>query len=54
MALASGSGNEMYQPLSLAILGGLIVSTAFTLIIVPTIYAAIRNKIPLKDLRKRY
>ena len=34
---------------SLAILGGLIVSTAFTLIIVPTIYAAIRNRIPLKD-----
>ena len=53
MALASGSGNEMYQPLSLAILGGLIVSTAFTLIIVPTIYAAIRNKIPLKDYEKK-
>ena len=53
MSLASGSGNEMYQPLSLAILGGLIVSTAFTLIIVPTIYAAIRNKIPLKDYEKK-
>ena len=53
MALASGSGNEMYQPLSLAILGGVIVSTAFTLIIVPTIYAAIRNKIPLKDYEKK-
>ena len=53
MALASGSGNEMYQPLSLSILGGLIVSTAFTLIIVPTIYAAIRNKIPLKDYEKK-
>ena len=53
MALASGSGNEMYQPLSLSILGGLIVSTAFTLIIVPTVYAAIRNKIPLKDYEKK-
>ncbi|MEI0495447.1 efflux RND transporter permease subunit [Brachyspira intermedia] len=53
MALAGGSGNEIYQPLSIAILGGLLVSTAFTLIIVPTIYAAIRNKIPLKDYDKK-
>ena len=53
MALSGGSGNEMYQPLSLAILGGLLVSTAFTLVIVPTVYAAIRNKIPLKDYEKK-
>ncbi|WP_241885247.1 efflux RND transporter permease subunit, partial [Brachyspira hyodysenteriae] len=47
--LSSGEGNEMYQPLSLAVLGGLTVSTMFTLVIVPTVYAAIRNRIPLKD-----
>ncbi len=49
MALSSGSGNEMYRPLALALLGGLAISTMFTLVIVPTVYAAIRNKIPLKD-----
>lgn len=49
MALSNGEGNEMYQPLSLALLGGLSVSTLFTLVIVPTVYAAIRNRIPLKD-----
>lgn len=49
MALGGGSGNEMYRPLSLAVLGGLSVSTIFTLVIVPTVYAGIRNKIPLKD-----
>ncbi|WP_300368961.1 efflux RND transporter permease subunit [Brachyspira sp.] len=53
MALSGGSGNEMYQPLSIAILGGLLVSTAFTLVIVPTVYAAIRNRIPLKDYDKK-
>ncbi|WP_300366571.1 efflux RND transporter permease subunit [Brachyspira sp.] len=53
MSLGIGSGNEMYKPLSIALLGGLIVSTMFTLIIVPTIYAAIRNKIPLKDYEKK-
>ena len=49
MALASGEGNEMYKPLSIALLGGLSISTMFTLVIVPTVYAAIRNRIPLKD-----
>ena len=49
MALASGEGNEMYKPLSIALLGGLTISTMFTLVIVPTVYAAIRNRIPLKD-----
>lgn len=53
MALSGGSGNEMYQPLSIAVLGGLLLSTMFTLIIVPTVYAAIRNKIPLKDYDKK-
>ena len=53
MALGSESGNEMYKPLSIALLGGLSISTIFTLIIVPTIYGAIRNKIPLKDYDKK-
>ena len=53
MALGIGSGNEMYKPLATALLGGLSVSTMFTLIIVPTIYAAIRNRIPLKDYDKK-
>lgn len=53
MALGQESGNEMYKPLSIALLGGLLISTIFTLIIVPTIYGAIRNKIPLKDYDKK-
>ena len=53
MALGIGSGNEMYKPLAIALLGGLSVSTLFTLVIVPTIYAAIRNRIPLKDYDKK-
>lgn len=53
MALSGGSGNEMYQPLSIAVLGGLLLSTMFTLIIVPTVYAAVRNRIPLKDYEKK-
>ena len=43
----------MYKPLSIALLGGLTVSTMFTLVIVPTVYAAIRNRIPLKDYKAK-
>ena len=53
MALASGEGNEMYKPLSVALLGGLAISTMFTLVIVPTVYAAIRNRVPLKDYKAK-
>lgn len=53
MALGIGSGNEMYKPLATAILGGLSVSTLFTLVVVPTIYAAIRNKFPLKSYEEK-
>ena len=53
MALASGEGNEMYKPLSIALLGGLSISTMFTLVIVPTVYAAIRNRVPLKDYKAK-
>ena len=49
MAISNSSGNELYKPLSLAVLGGLTISTIFTLVIVPIVYAAIRNKIPIKD-----
>ena len=52
MAIGFSSGNEMYKPISISLLGGIIVSTLFTLIIVPTMYAAIRNKIPIKNYDK--
>ncbi|HMA99600.1 MAG TPA: efflux RND transporter permease subunit, partial [Spirochaetota bacterium] len=48
MALGLGEGAELYAPLSISILGGLAVSTVFTLIIVPITYAGIRKRFPLK------
>ncbi len=49
MAIGLGSGSEMNAPLATAVVGGLAVSTGFTLVIVPVAYAAIRKKFPLKD-----
>ncbi|MFP4620092.1 MAG: efflux RND transporter permease subunit [Bacteroidales bacterium] len=38
MALSQGMGREMYSPLGVTIIGGLLISTIVTLIIVPTIF----------------
>lgn len=39
MALSTGMGRELYVPLGITIIGGLLVSMLVTLIVVPTIYA---------------
>lgn len=41
MALSSGEGSEMWQPLGIVVIGGLMVSTFVTLIIVPVAYALV-------------
>lgn len=38
MALSSGEGSEMWRPLGIVVIGGLLVSTFITLIIVPAAY----------------
>lgn len=40
MALSSGEGSEMWQPMGIVVIGGLLVSTLLTFFIVPTLYAA--------------
>lgn len=41
LALASGPGAEARQPLGWAVVGGLVFSTAFTLLVTPTFYLAV-------------
>ncbi len=38
MALSQGSGSEMWKPMGIVIIGGLLASTLVTLIIVPVLY----------------
>ena len=38
MAVGTGQGSEMWSPMAIAVIGGLAVSTLFTLIYVPTMY----------------
>ncbi len=44
LALGLGSGAELQKPLAIAVIGGLSVSTAVTLLFVPTILALLRRK----------
>ena len=39
LALSKGSGSELWSPMGIAVIGGLVFSTIVTLIIVPVVYA---------------
>ncbi len=39
MALSSGEGSEIWRPMGIAVIGGLVFSTLLTMVIIPVIYA---------------
>lgn len=49
LVLASGSGNEILQPLAIVVLGGLFTSTALTLLVIPAIYAKFGKRLMPKQ-----
>jgi len=53
MALSGGEGSELFKPVALSVLGGLTVSTVFTLVVIPIIYSSIRNKFKLKSYEEK-
>jgi multidrug efflux pump subunit AcrB len=44
MSLGLGEGGEQNAPLGRAVIGGLLVATAATLLFVPVVYATLRTK----------
>jgi multidrug efflux pump subunit AcrB len=46
MALAFGVGTEANAPLARAVIGGLLLSTFFTLVLIPTLYAVLEERFP--------
>ncbi|MCC7205326.1 MAG: CusA/CzcA family heavy metal efflux RND transporter [Phycisphaeraceae bacterium] len=48
MALATGTGAEVQRPLATVVIGGLISSTALTLVVLPAIYGIVGHK-PKKE-----
>ena len=41
MALSTGQGAELHQPMAWVIIGGLTLSTGLTLIVVPVVYSLV-------------
>ncbi len=52
-ALAIGPGAELQRPMALAIVGGMIVSTALTLFVVPAAYSLLDDMVEWNAARKR-
>ncbi len=39
MAIGLGAGSELRAPMALTVIGGLLISTALTLLIIPAVYS---------------
>jgi HAE1 family hydrophobic/amphiphilic exporter-1 len=52
-ALAIGPGAELQRPMALAIVGGMIVSTALTLFVVPAAYSLLADMVEWNAARRR-
>jgi multidrug efflux pump subunit AcrB len=50
MSLGLGEGGEQNAPLGRAVIGGLVVATVSTLILVPVVYSVLRRKLPSADV----
>lgn len=55
MALSLGEGGDQNAPLGKAVIGGLLIATLTTLLIVPLVYATLRRSLPSKFiLQEKY
>ena len=52
MALGLGEGSEIWQPMGIAVVGGLLMSTIITLFIVPSLYAMLEGSLERRAQRK--
>ncbi len=52
LALGTGAGSETWQPMGIAVIGGLTFSTILTLFIVPVLYSILVNRSQRKEKEK--
>lgn len=52
LAIGTGAGSETWQPMGIAVIGGLTFSTILTLFIVPVIYSILVNRSQRKEKEK--
>ena len=52
LAFFGGEGSELWQPMGIAIIGGLTFSTFLTLLVVPALYAAFYRRVAKREAKK--
>jgi hydrophobic/amphiphilic exporter-1 (mainly G- bacteria), HAE1 family len=52
LALSTGEGSEIWKPMGISVIGGLTLSTAITLIIVPVIYRVVVRRTEIRGKRE--
>jgi multidrug efflux pump len=52
-ALGLGSGSEIRTPMAIAVIGGLVLSTALSLVVVPSFYVAVDGRRSKKEARAK-
>ncbi len=52
MALGFGEGGEMYSPLAVAVISGLLISMALTLIFIPTLYTVFEERLKRRQFAR--
>lgn len=52
MAIGTGEGSELWQPMGISIIGGLTISTILTLVVIPVVYCSFANS-DVKREKKR-
>ncbi|MCK4990438.1 MAG: efflux RND transporter permease subunit, partial [Bacteroidales bacterium] len=54
LALSTGSGSEIWSPMGIAVIGGLIFSTIVTLVLVPVVYHMMLRKSDARKVKTEY
>ena len=54
LALSKGSGSEIWSPMGIAVIGGLVFSTMVTLLLIPVVYHMMLRRSDQKEKQAKY